>query len=102
LFVSARGADGSRYGFAFDDGALNRVVEAGRDSEELQKLELFLSAETSSIKAANTDDEWSYQPGPSTPHTRTWAGGEKQYLSCAEALEHTPPPKNHSPSKDTK
>jgi hypothetical protein len=70
----------NRYGIAFDDGALNRIVEEGRDSEELQKLELFLSKETASIDAANVDDVSSDQPEPSTPqhepqlsmpHTRT-------------------------------
>ncbi|KAH6636592.1 hypothetical protein F5144DRAFT_601322 [Chaetomium tenue] len=44
------------YGIAFDGGALNRVVEEGRDDEELQKLELFLSSETASIDAADADD----------------------------------------------
>lgn len=32
----------NRHGIAFDDGALNRVVEPGKDDEELQKLDLFL------------------------------------------------------------
>ncbi len=31
-----------RHGFAFDDGALDRVVCEGRDDAELQKLDLFL------------------------------------------------------------
>jgi hypothetical protein len=30
------------HGFAFDDGKLDRVVEEGRDDEEIQKLDLFL------------------------------------------------------------
>lgn len=59
----------SRYGIAFDDGALNRVVEEGRDSEELQKLELFLSQETASIDGTDANDGSSHQPEPSMPHT---------------------------------
>lgn len=38
-------ADRRRYGIAFDDGALNRVVSPGRDDEELQKLDMFLLGE---------------------------------------------------------
>lgn len=30
------------HGFAFDDGKLNRVVQEGRDDEEIQKLDMFL------------------------------------------------------------
>lgn len=30
------------HGFAFDDGKLDRVVEEGRDDEEIQRLDLFL------------------------------------------------------------
>lgn len=40
-----------RYGIAFDDGALNRVVEPGRDDEELQKLDLFLSGSNRSVES---------------------------------------------------
>ncbi|KAK4247763.1 hypothetical protein C7999DRAFT_31840 [Corynascus novoguineensis] len=36
------------YGIAFDDGALNRVAQPGRDDEELQKLDLFLSGHNDS------------------------------------------------------
>lgn len=34
------------HGFAFDDGKLDRVVEEGRDAEEIRRLELFLQVES--------------------------------------------------------
>lgn len=45
----------TRHGIAFDDGALNRVVEPGRDDEELQKLDLFLLG-ISHQSRTNTND----------------------------------------------
>lgn len=65
---------GSRYGIAFDDGAPNRVVEEGRDSEELQKLELFLASETASLDTANADD------GP--PHRALEHGSKRKPALC--------------------
>ncbi|KAL2015588.1 hypothetical protein VTK56DRAFT_5200 [Thermocarpiscus australiensis] len=46
------------HGIAFDDGALNRVVCAGQDDEELQRLDLFLLGEDhrNNSKAAPTRD----------------------------------------------
>ncbi|KAH7162505.1 hypothetical protein B0J13DRAFT_536205 [Dactylonectria estremocensis] len=41
-------------GIAFEDGRIDRVVEAGRDDLELQKLRLFLSA--SCLPAVQNDD----------------------------------------------
>lgn len=38
-------------GIAFDDGRIDRVVEAGRDDSEIQKLRLFLEAPSVSEKA---------------------------------------------------
>ncbi|KAI0143570.1 hypothetical protein GGR57DRAFT_349862 [Xylariaceae sp. FL1272] len=34
------------HGIAFDDGRLNRVVEEGKDDQEIQRLELFISHTT--------------------------------------------------------
>ncbi|KAK4106587.1 hypothetical protein N658DRAFT_503019 [Parathielavia hyrcaniae] len=48
------------HGIAFDDGALNRVVEPGLDDEELQKLDLFLMGidhHKSSTASAPVPDE---------------------------------------------
>jgi hypothetical protein len=36
----------TRHGIVFDKGRLGRVVEQGRDNEELQKLDLFLFGPT--------------------------------------------------------
>lgn len=35
-----------RHGIAFDNGALDRVVRAGQDDEELQRLDLFVLGAT--------------------------------------------------------
>ncbi|KAL7935992.1 hypothetical protein V8C35DRAFT_246734 [Trichoderma chlorosporum] len=48
-------------GIAFDDGKIDRVVEAGRDDSEIQKLRLFLEApsvEEASNKARHMNILW--------------------------------------------
>ncbi|KXX79452.1 hypothetical protein MMYC01_203728 [Madurella mycetomatis] len=40
--LRARVEDARLHGIAFDDGALDRVVRAGQDDEELQRLDLFV------------------------------------------------------------
>lgn len=45
-------------GIAFDDGKMDRVVEAGRDDSEIQKLRLFLEA-PSGVERLNKRVHWS-------------------------------------------
>ena len=80
------------HGIAFDDGRLDRVVQEGRDDEEIQRLDLFLLGRRSDDAASgvwedNDDDD----DGPAAPQgqervrrpslsdvvKRTWA-----YVRC--------------------
>ncbi|KAK4032603.1 hypothetical protein C8A01DRAFT_20326 [Parachaetomium inaequale] len=92
------------YGIAFDDGALNRVVQPGRDDEELQKLDLFLlgvchDIKTSPIPSEQSGnlDEWQTVAGPAASHTQAQRWSE-QGLSYAEALKRKFVPGSCRPS----
>jgi hypothetical protein len=43
------------HGFAFDDGDINRVVEDGRDDDEIQKLDMFLFGTDHPVMTSNAD-----------------------------------------------
>jgi hypothetical protein len=95
--------DKCRYGIAFDDGALNRVVQPGRDDEELQKLDLFLLGRCHHVKTNTPSehngnlDEWPSLAGPaaSFPQPQEWSGWG---LSYAEALKSKVFPDSCRPS----
>ncbi|PQE02984.1 kinase-like domain protein [Rutstroemia sp. NJR-2017a BVV2] len=42
------------HGIAFDDGAINRVVEEGRDIEEIRRLDAFLDIDASASSSASS------------------------------------------------
>ncbi|KAK4123741.1 hypothetical protein N657DRAFT_618768, partial [Parathielavia appendiculata] len=64
------------HGIAFDDGALNRVVEPGVDDEELHKLDLFLLGTDHHSDTVPVPDEagifnnWPYPVPPVTPRVQ--------------------------------
>ncbi|KAM3070729.1 hypothetical protein ACMFMF_008179 [Clarireedia jacksonii] len=53
------------HGFAFDDGAINRVVEEDRDIEEIRRLDVFLDIDASASSLASSSPSELMTEGPS-------------------------------------
>ncbi len=58
------------HGIAFDDGRLDRVVQEGRDDEEIQRLDLFLRGEEGYTTPPEAEDDQAGVDQPQRPHVR--------------------------------